>query len=173
MTEVSIDSTPNPEYPILTESNTQNENDSIISKLPASVDDVNSISNIEFEISAEKLALVLGITISFILLLLLSLICVFYLMGLLQNVFGYSWARPMGRTFSTVHSSHSSSSQQIAIDSNSNLVDVRPINQAPGNVTTVAIEGPVGYPEQCYMCTAIACNGNALGYAPNGNIRSC
>ena len=166
MTEVTVDFASNSEYPLLTESNIHNENDSIIRKLPGHVEDVN----IEFEISTQKLVLVLGITLAFILLLLLSLICIFYLMGLLQNIFGYSWARPMGRTFSTVHSSCSSSSQQIAIDSNSNLYDPRAVNHAP-NVTTVAIQ--TAHPEQCYMCTAIACNGNALGYVPNGNIRSC
>jgi len=55
------------------------------------------------EISIEKLALVLGITFGFIFLMLLSLICIFYVMGFLQNVFGYSWAGPMGRTISTPH----------------------------------------------------------------------
>lgn len=125
-----------------------------------------------FDLSPEKLAIVLGITFAFILLLLLSLICIFYLMGLLQNVFGYSWSRPMGRTFSTVHSSRTSSSQNIAVDSNCNLYDPRSVNQQSTNVTTVAIPGR--HSEQCYMCTAIACNGNALGlYPPNGNIRSC
>jgi Na+-transporting methylmalonyl-CoA/oxaloacetate decarboxylase gamma subunit len=49
------------------------------------------------DISIEKLALVLGITFAFILLLLFSLICIFYVMGFLQNVFGYSWAGPIGR----------------------------------------------------------------------------
>lgn len=56
---------------------------------------------LDFELSLEKLALGLGITFAFILLLLLSLICIFYFMGFLQNVFGYSWAAPMGRTYSS------------------------------------------------------------------------
>lgn len=52
------------------------------------------------EFDSDKLILVLGITFGFILLLLLSILCIFYTMGVLQNVFGYSWGRPMGRTIS-------------------------------------------------------------------------
>ena len=166
MAEVTVDSVSNFNNPSSTESNTQDENDaSVIHKSPGNLDDLN----VELEISTEKLLIVLGITLAFILLLLVSLICVFYLMGLLQNVFGYSWSRPMGRTFSTIRSSCNSSSQQIAIDSNCNLYDPRAVN--PSNLTPVPIQG--GQPEQCYKCTAIACNGNALGYVSNGNVRSC
>lgn len=52
------------------------------------------------EISIEKLALVIGITFAFILLLLFSLICIFYVMGCMQNFFGYSWAVSTRRAFS-------------------------------------------------------------------------
>jgi Na+-transporting methylmalonyl-CoA/oxaloacetate decarboxylase gamma subunit len=61
----------------------------------------SSISLENLEISAHKLALVLGITFGFILLLLFSLICIFYVMGFLQNVFGYSWGPPQGRIISS------------------------------------------------------------------------
>lgn len=53
------------------------------------------------DISIEKLALVLGITFAFILLLLFSLICIFYVMGFMQNFFGYTWAGPVGRTITS------------------------------------------------------------------------
>lgn len=122
------------------------------------------------DISGEKLAIVIGITFLFILLLLLSLICIFYLMGFMQNVFGYSWSRPMGRTFSTVHSNHSTSSQDIVLDINSNICEKPNANTLPLPMNT-AIQ-----PDQCYMCTAIACNANALSshhQMPNGNGRSC
>ena len=66
---------------------------------PSSVDPAIRLQS--FEISSHKLALVLGITFAFILLLLFSLICIFYVMGLLQNVFGYSWGPPMGRVLSS------------------------------------------------------------------------
>ena len=122
------------------------------------------------DISGEKLAMVIGITFSFILLLLLSLVCVFYLMGFLQNVFGYSWSRPMGRTFSTVHSNHSASTQDIFVDVNSNICEKT-------SATTLSIPAhPSLQNEQCYVCTAIACNATALGsphMSPPANIRSC
>lgn len=48
------------------------------------------------QVDMDKLILVLGITFGFILLLLLSILCIFYTMGVLQNVFGYYWGPPMG-----------------------------------------------------------------------------
>lgn len=49
------------------------------------------------QVDVDKLILVLGITFGFILLLLLSILCIFYTMGVLQNVFGYygvhQWVR--------------------------------------------------------------------------------
>lgn len=53
-----------------------------------------------YEINADKLILVLAITFGFILFLLLSLLCIFYFMGFMQNQFGWTWGRPMGRTIS-------------------------------------------------------------------------
>lgn len=54
-----------------------------------------------YQINGEKLVLVLSITFGFILFLLLSLLFIFYLMGFMQNVFGWTWGNhPMGRTIS-------------------------------------------------------------------------
>ena len=69
---------------------------------PDTTSDEMNLSSLD--VSIEKLVLVLGITFAFILLLLFSLICIFYVMGFLQNVLGYSWATPMGRTISSPHS---------------------------------------------------------------------
>lgn len=49
-----------------------------------------------YEINADKLILVLCITFGFILMLLMSLLCIFYFMGFMQNQFGWTWGRPMG-----------------------------------------------------------------------------
>lgn len=142
-----------------------NSNDQIITKSMS-----HDHEKAMLDISSEKLAMVIGITFSFILLLLLSLICVFYLMGFLQNVFGYSWSRPMGRTFSTVHSNHSISTQDIFVDNNSNICEKTSSTSLP-IATHATLES-----EQCYVCTAIACNTTALG-SPHvsqvTNIRSC
>lgn len=44
-----------------------------------------------YSIDTDKLILVLAITFGFILFLLLSLLCIFYFMGFMQNQFGYTW----------------------------------------------------------------------------------
>lgn len=69
--------------------------DKFIEQLPMSPDQgVDPTAGLQVDI--DKLILVLGITFGFILLLLLSILCIFYTMGVLQNVFGYYWGPPMG-----------------------------------------------------------------------------
>ncbi|KAI1303081.1 hypothetical protein HDE_02288 [Halotydeus destructor] len=55
---------------------------------------------IPYAIDADKLILVLSITFGFIFFLLISLLCIFYFMGFMQNQFGWTWGNPMGRTIS-------------------------------------------------------------------------
>ena len=68
----------------------------VLPEYAASLNETNT-DELIYAINTDKLILVLSITFAFILLLLLSLLCIFYFMGFMQNQFGWTWGRPMGK----------------------------------------------------------------------------